>query len=104
MLDERRSLHLGFQLHKTIHGNVTGSPAQFMKPINCNDRAVTRDKSSNDMIIAKVRSGMGQKGIAYRGPAYLNKLPQELKIVSISTQFKRMLSSMVHQLFGDHPT
>ena len=32
-LDERRSLHLGFQLHKIVHSSNDGNLCQFMVPI-----------------------------------------------------------------------
>ncbi len=104
LLDERRNLHFGFQLHKTVHGKDKGCLSQYMIPVAQTGRAVTRGKSSNNMVIPAVRTGMGQKGIGYRGPSFWNKLPHDLKVVDVFRSFKRMISSMVHQLFGDHPT
>ena len=43
-----------------------------MVPINSTVRAITQGIMSNSAIAPKVRSSMGQKGIAYRGPVFWN--------------------------------
>ena len=91
-------------MHKTVHGSSDGSLCQHMVPVSSIGRAYTRGKSSNNMIIPKCRTNMGQKGIAFRGPSFGNMLPHDLKVVRVFAQFKRLISGMVHQLFGDHPT
>ena len=98
------NLHFGFQLHKAVHGPEAGSLCHFMNPITGTTNMRTRGHSSNNMIIPQTRTNMGQKGICFRGPSFWNKLPVELKVVSVFRSFKRLLSGMVHQLFGDHPT
>ena len=52
-------------------------------------------KSRNNMVIPKLRTSMGQRGIAYRGPFFWNSLPHDLKVVDVFKQFKRMISGMV---------
>ena len=88
MLDERRSLHLGFQLHKIVHGPKDASLSHIMIPAISTGRAITRGKSSNKMVIPKLGMDIGQKGIAFRGPSFWNKLPYDLKITSAFMQFK----------------
>ena len=104
MLDERRNLHFAFQLHKTVHGNDDGSLHQLMVPAANTGRALTRGNRNNNTIVPRVRTNMGQKSFEFRGPSFWNKLPNDLKTVGVFRSFKRMISGMVHQLFGDHPT
>ena len=94
----------GFQLHKVVHGPENGSLCRFMVPVKNTGRAHTRGKSNNNMVIPQIRTNMGQKGICFRGPSFWNRLPNDLKVVRVFRSFERLLSGMVHQLFGDHPT
>ncbi len=103
-LKERRNLHLGFQIHKTINDECNFSLKPMFVSLRDGRVRPIRGLHSNDMVVPRARSGMGQKAIAHRGPKFWNGLPYEVKVTTVFSTFKRLLSIMVHQLFGDHPT
>ncbi len=103
-LNERRNLHFGFQIHKTIHDACNMSLKPFFVSISVHRIRPVRGVHSHDMIVPRARSGMGQKAIAHRGPKFWNSLPVDIKSTNVFSTFKWLLSLLVHHLFGDHPT
>ena len=103
-LNERRNLHLGFKIHKTVNEECNISLKCFFVSISTHKTRPVRGIHSHDMVVPRVRSGMGQRAITYRGPKFWNNLPLDVKNVTVFSTFKRLLSTMVHHLFGDHPT
>ncbi len=103
-LTERRQLHFGFQIHKTMYEDCNVSLKRFFVSVTSGRVRPIRGNHRYDMVVPRVRSSMGEKAIAYRGPSFWNFLPVDVKCVTVFSSFKRVLSTMVHELFGDHPT
>ena len=103
-LDERRNLHLIFEIYKTINTDGNQGLKMFFTPVLSVRGHALRAHSNKNVTVPRVRTNMGQCSISYRGLNFWNKLPLEAKLVPKFVSFKRIVSSMVHQLFGDHPT
>ncbi len=64
----------------------------------------TRSATCKNMVVPRTRSHMGEKAVSVRGPVFWNKLPFEAKLSKKFVTFKPLVSTQVHNLFGDHPT
>ena len=63
----------------------------------------TRGQHKNNMKVELTRSELGRKAIRFRGPNTCNNLPNSAKSLEKFMDFKRRVSSKVHDLFGDYP-
>ena len=103
-LHEHRCLHFSFQIHKTIYSNIDSSLQQYFVQSSQSGRT-TRGTSQCNMDVVPVRSKMGEKALDHRGPRFWNSLPCYLRVTSVVFRtFKRGVSRLVHQFYGDHPT
>ena len=103
-LNDRRMLHLCFQLHKNIYVDNSSSLSKFFVPIVKVTNRNTRAAHGKCMRVVNLRSDMGRKAFTYMGPVNWNRLPLELWVIEKFDEFKKAISTQVHNLFGDHPT
>ncbi len=103
-LNERRQLHLCFQLHKNIYVDDTSSLSKFFTPVIAVTGHRTRGAVGKSMVVVNLRSDTGRKAFSYHGPNSWNALPLQLRSIEIFNDFKKAVSEQVHDLFGDHPT
>ena len=103
-LSDRRHSHTITYVYKGLHGLLPDGVAGQLIPVNTAHNLNTRAAHRNDLSLPAFHLDMTRRAFRYRGPSFWNKLPHDLKVVSVFVRFKRMISSMVHQPFGDHPT
>ena len=102
-LNERRGLHLWLQLHKIIYTAEEVALHDFFVPVVPVLGRVTRGQHRNNMKVELTRSELGRKAIRFRGPNTWNNLPHIAQGLEKFMDFKRWVSSKVHDVFGDHP-
>ena len=97
-------LHLCFQLHENIYVDGTSSLSKYFVPIVRATGQRTRGGVGKCMVVEKLKTDTGRKAISYQGPNFWNSLPWELRQLENVDEFKKAVSTQIHDLFGDHPT
>ena len=103
-LSECRQLHFSFEIFKTVNSDSNYGLKKFYTPVVPVSGCILRCNRNRNFIIPRLRTSMGQRAIRYRGPVFWNCLPLEAKSALKFDSFKQIVSGMVHQLFGNHPT
>ena len=101
-IDVRRKLHFSFEIYKTNYACNVGLKRFYVPIVPVSGCVACQNK--RNVVVPKVRTSMGQRAVSVRGPVFWNNLPLEAKLEPKFVTFKRIVSSMGHQLFGDHPT
>ena len=63
----------------------------------------TRRQLQHNVKVPRIRSDLRQKALRFHGLSTWNAMSLVAKCIDKFTEFKRVLSAMVHDLFGDHP-
>ena len=102
-LETRRTFHLGNLCFKNVHcTNNTGIQDLFIKQ-EARGQLITRNATCN-VIVPLIRTTVGHKSIAYRGPSFWNKLDRDIKIINKYATFTREWRKICCTNFENHPT
>ncbi len=93
-LRQRRTIHMAMECHKNVYNPESGLQSMFIQQDITRTRR-TRTTDTNTMLIPQVRSMVGRKSFAYRGPYFWNNLDRESRLLENKNSFKNHISKQI---------